>query len=97
MPVQSFESLDQARKWVIDLVDRYNQEHRHSPIKFVTPQQRHLGQDVQLLQKRSEVYCLAREKNPQRRSKKTRNWSRVTEVHLNPDKPVSQALKSPAK
>jgi len=77
------------------LVDWYNQEHRHSAIKFVTPEQRHLGQDVQLLQKRSEVYAQAREKNPMRWSKNTRNWSRVTEVHLNPDKPISKELKSP--
>ena len=97
MPVRPFESIDQARQWAIGLVDWYNQEHRHSAIKFVTPEQRHLGQDVQLLQKRSEVYGLAREKNPQRWSKNTRDWSRVTEVHLNPDKPASQELKSPEK
>ena len=95
MPVKPFESIDQARQWAIALVDWYNQEHRHSAIKFVTPQQRHLGQDVLLLQKRHEVYAHAREKNPQRWSKKTRDWSRVTEVHLNPDKPVSKEIKSP--
>jgi len=95
MPVKPFDSIDQARQWVIGLVDWYNQEHRHSAIKFVTPEQRHLGQDVQLLQKRSEVYAQAREKNPMRWSKNTRNWSRVTEVHLNPDKPISKELKSP--
>ena len=94
MPVKPFESIEQARQWAIGLVDWYNQEHRHSAIKFVTPQQRHLGQDVLLLQKRHEVYAQAREKNPQRWSKKTRDWSRVTEVHLNPDKPISKEIKS---
>jgi transposase InsO family protein len=95
MPVKPFESIHLARQWAIGLVDWYNQEHRHSAIKFVTPQQRHLGQDVLLLQKRHEVYAHARDQNPQRWSKKTRDWSRVTEVHLNPDKPLSKELKSP--
>jgi len=95
MPVKPFESIHQARQWAIGLVDWYNQEHRHSAIKFVTPGQRHLGQDVQLLQKRSELYAQARDQNPQRWSKNTRNWNRVTEVHLNPDKPISKEVKSP--
>lgn len=95
MPVKPFESIHLARQWAIGLVDWYNQEHRHSAIKFVTPQQRHLGQDVLLLQKRSEVYAHARDQNPQRWSKNTRDWSRLTEVHLNPDKPLSKELKSP--
>jgi putative transposase len=87
MPVKPFESIEQARLWAIGLVDWYNQEHRHGGIKFVTPQQRHLGQDVQLLQKRPALYPQAREKNPNRWSRNTRNWSPVTEVHLNLDKP----------
>ncbi len=95
MPVKPFDSIDEARKWAIGLVDWYNQEHRHSAIGFVTPEQRHLGQDVQLLQKRHAVYVQARDQNPSRWSKNTRNWSRVAEVHLNPDKPVSMEVKSP--
>ena len=95
MPVKPFVSIELARQWAVGLVDWYNQEHRHSGIKFVTPEQRHLGQDVRLLQKRSEVYAHARDQNPQRWSKNTRDWSRVTEVHLNPDKPVSKEIKSP--
>jgi transposase InsO family protein len=95
MPVKPFESIQQARQWAIGLVDWYNQDHRHSAIKFVTPEQRHLGQDVQLLQKRAEVYALARDQWPRRWSKNTRDWSRVTEVHLNPDKPVPKELQSP--
>jgi putative transposase len=94
MPVKPFESIDQARMWAIGLVDWYNQEHRHSAIRFVTPQQRHCGEDALLLQKRAEVYGHARDQNPSRWSKNTRNWSRVTEVHLNPDKPDFKEVKS---
>ena len=94
MPVKPFESIGQARQWAIGLVDWYNREHRHSSIRFVTPQQRHCGEDALLLQKRAEVYGHARDQNPNRWSKNTRNWSRVTEVHLNPDKPDFKEVKS---
>ncbi len=49
MPVKPFECLFQARRWVTDLVHWYNDEHRHSAIGFVTPNQRHADQDKQLL------------------------------------------------
>ena len=55
--------------------------------RFVTPEQRHLGHDVQLLQKRTQLYAQARDLHPHRWSKNTRNWDRVNVVHLNPDKP----------
>lgn len=97
MPVKPFESIEQARQWTIGLVDWYNQEHRHSAIKFVTPEQRHLGQDGQLLQQRTQVYAQARDMHPQRWSKNTRDWSRVTEVHLNPDKPDFKEPNQPQK
>ncbi len=97
MPVKPFASIEQARQWANGLVDWYNQEHRHSGIKFVTPEQRHLGQDVLLLQKRAALYEQACQKNPNRWSGKTRDWSRITEVHLNPDKPQFKEPKQPKK
>jgi transposase InsO family protein len=97
MPVRPFETLQDARLWAIGLVDWYNHEHRHSAIKFVTPAQRHDGLDPQLLQKRAQVYAQARNENPQRWSKNTRNWSPVTEVHLNPNKPANKESKSAGK
>ena len=90
MPVKPFEDITQARHWVELLVNWYNYEHRHSAISFVTPQQRHTGQDVEILTQRSKLYEQARLKNPQRWSKNTRNWNRVNVVHLNPDKPMQQ-------
>lgn len=44
-PKQPFEDLDQARSWVQGFATWYNTEHRHSALKFVTPHQRHTGQD----------------------------------------------------
>ena len=87
LPVKPMQSLLQARRWVTRLVHWYNTEHRHSAIGFVTPNQRHSHIDLSLLQNRVAVYAAAREKNPRRWSGAIRNWTRIEEVHLNPDKP----------
>jgi hypothetical protein len=84
LPVRPFEDILHARRWVTDLVQWYNHEHRHSAIKFVTPEQRHAGQDISMLKSREVVYAAARKANPGRWSGATRNWSRIEEVHLNP-------------
>jgi len=85
-PSQGFASLDTARDWVNGFVSWYNFEHRHSGIKFVTPAQRHQGEDSAILQKRDNLYALAQSKNPARWSGKTRNWAPVGAVTLNPEK-----------
>ena len=87
LPVKPFENLLQARRWVTELVHWYNDEHRHSAIGFVTPSQRHAGQDFTLLEDRATVYELARQAHPQRWSRQTRNWRYVDQVLLNPDTP----------
>ncbi len=84
-PLAPFDDLAAARSWVTTLVHWYNHEHRHSAIRFVTPAQRHAGLDVALLAKRSDLYEAARAKNPLRWKRQTRNWRRVTVVHLNPE------------
>ena len=40
-PQRPFESLLAARQWVATFVHWYNEEHRHSAIRYVTPSQRH--------------------------------------------------------
>jgi putative transposase len=94
MPVKPFENLLQARRWVTDLVHWYNDEHRHSAIGFVTPSQRHAGQDTTLLKDRANVYELARQANPLRWSRQTRDWSHVQRVELNPDNPQPEDLET---
>ena len=92
MPFKAFENLLQARRWVTDLVHWYNDEHRHSAIGFVTPSQRHAGQDKALLKDRTAVYKLARQANPLRWSRQTRNWSHVERVNLNPATPETKDI-----
>lgn len=89
-PKRPFDSLMAARQWVGTFVHWYNEEHRHSAVRFVTPSQRHAGQDTALLGKRAVVYEEARAKNPHRWSGATRNWQPVTIVHLNPEKNVKK-------
>jgi len=85
-PERGFASLDEAREWVGKFVNWYNNIHLHSGINFVTPSSRHDGCDEKILKNRNQVYENAKEKNPSRWSKETRNWSRVEIVKLNPGK-----------
>lgn len=84
-PYQGFEAIKQAREWVLKFVSWYNHEHRHSGIKFVTPHQRHTGQDEQVLARRTKIYEKAKLQNPERWSGNTRDWSRTEQVWLNPN------------
>lgn len=84
-PEKGFEDIIEARRWVEKFVAWYNTEHLHSAIKFVTPKQSHEGMDKEILLRRARVYEQAKEKNPIRWSGKTRDWSEITEVFLNPD------------
>jgi transposase InsO family protein len=84
-PADGFATLEQAREWVLSFVRWYNLEHRHSGIRFVTPDERHQGMDIAILKAREAVYETARAVNPERWSGKTRNWSHADCVVLNPD------------
>jgi transposase InsO family protein len=85
-PEKPFSNLLSARGWVQGFVDWYNFEHLHSAIQFVTPAQRHTGEDIVILEKRKHVYEQAKLKKPERWSGEIRNWKPVAEVYLNPEK-----------
>src|SRR5690625_6464616 len=67
-PGRPFEDIEEARIWVARFVEWYNNEHRHSAISFVTPAQRHAGEDAATLAKRAAVYEAAKARHPYRRS-----------------------------
>jgi transposase InsO family protein len=81
-----FDTLDEARAWVDTFVSWYNHEHRHSALRFVTPDDRHHGRDAAILAARDRVYERARRRHPERWSGKTRNWKPVGSVRLGPHK-----------
>ncbi len=85
-PVKPFESIEQARKWVVYFAHWYNNIHRHSALKFVTPAQRHRQEDVIILARRKALYEDAKSRRPERWAAKTRDWEPIQEVFLNPMK-----------
>jgi len=82
-PDKPFQDLEAARQWVEDFVLWYNSEHRHSKLAYVTPNERHTGQDVAILANRQAVYQRAKQQNPERWSRSTRQWTSPKEVTLN--------------
>ncbi len=93
-PSKPFGSLEEARAWAERFVSWYNFEHRHSQIGYVTPDQRHRGEDVELLECRKALYETARANRPERWSRHTRRWDRPTEVALNPSDQTRERLAS---
>jgi transposase InsO family protein len=87
-PRLPFVSGDAARQWVARFVSWYNTEHRHSAIRYVTPDQRHAGADVAILARRHRLYERVRRCTPGRWSGKSRNWAPMGAVVLNPEPTV---------
>jgi transposase InsO family protein len=90
-PDTAFTNLSAARAWVKGFVSWYNNEHLHSAIKFVTPQQRHAGEEQEILANRKQVYRQAKSRNPGRWSGDIRNWEQVNTVYLNPENEKNRA------
>lgn len=85
-PANGFTDVDAARAWATAFVHWYNVEHRHSGIRYVSPAQRHAGEDLAILAARHAVYTAAQERHPRRWSKATRNWAAIGVVTLNPER-----------
>jgi len=82
-PSRPFASKHDACQWVVAFVDWYNHRHRHSGIKFVTPDQRHNGSAKAICRQRADVYEGARRAHPTRWSRTTRCWRQPAEVWIN--------------
>ena len=93
-PEKPFESLESARDWMLKFSDWYNNHHLHSELKFVTPSQKHNGEDFSVLMKRDQLYQQCRSLNPLRWSGSTRDWAPVMATTLNPDKMKRPGRKS---
>lgn len=71
------------RAWVDDFVNWYNAEHRHSGIKYLTPNQRHYGAADAICFIRQQAYELARQHHPRRWARALRDWSQPQIVQVN--------------
>ncbi len=92
-PDKPFDNLQEARQWVAGFQHWYNEVHRHSALKFVTPGQRHRGEDSVILKQRIALYEAAKEQRPDRWSGSTRNWQTQEIVYLNPNKSSKEEVK----
>ena len=95
-PDRPFDTVGEARAWVLRFVQWYNEEHRHSALKYVTPVQRHQGLDGALLDKRAKLYAKARRDHPERWASGLRNWCLDEAVYLNPERPLRDGMKMAA-
>jgi putative transposase len=95
-PEKPFLDIDAGRRWVKGFVQWYNHEHQHSSIKFVTPAQRHNGEDIAILLNRKRVYVAAKAQHPIRWTGDVKNWDYINEVHLNPEKEKIKDIKEVA-
>jgi transposase InsO family protein len=85
-PAKGFACLGDARSWAAEFVRWYNVDHRHSGIHYVSPQQRHAGEDKAILAARHALYASAKQRNPARWSGHTRDWSHIGVETLNPER-----------
>ena len=95
-PEAGFIDLQAARAWAWRFVHWYNHEHHHSGIRYVSPAQRHAGQDTAMLAARHELYLQARQHHPRRWSGATRNWTPIGAVTLNPERDAVVGTRSAA-
>ncbi len=89
-PKDGYSTVLEARQWMVKFEHWYNHEHHHSSIRYVTPHQRHTGQDIEILHKRKALFEQAKHARPERWSGKTRNWDYIDQVVLNPGKPIKK-------
>ncbi len=90
-PRLPFASATSAHRWVDGFVSWYNGEHRHSAIRYVTPDERHSGREHYILSRRHKLYQRARRSHPERWTGATRNWAPIGQVVLHPQPGSPQA------
>ncbi|MBO0587454.1 IS3 family transposase [Sporosarcina sp. E16_8] len=85
-PDAGFKTLEDALAWTVKFVHWHTYDHQHSGINFVTPEQRHTGSYIDVLENRKAVYESAKRKHPERWARSIRNWEPQKSVALNPMK-----------
>jgi transposase InsO family protein len=82
-----FTSLEQARTWLADFIDWYNNDHMHSSLQYITPMQKRSGEYISIFNNRNMVICNARAAHPERwGSRPARKYEIRTVEVLNPAK-----------
>ena len=87
-PRRRFRDILSVREWVDQFIAWYNEEHRHSGIKYVTPNQRHFGLADNICEIRQSTYEEAKRKHPKRWSRPIKNWQQPEIVKINHPRPI---------
>lgn len=83
-PTKGFETLEAARESGAQFVHWYNLEHKHSGIRYVSPQQHHTGEDHANLAASHALSTEPKERNPARWARHARDWSPMGPGHPQP-------------
>lgn len=82
-----FENIEHCRQWLNDFAVRYNGEHLHGGINYVTSKSRHDSEDAEVLHRRKETIERARVEHPERWIQgKTLNCEPAGDQWLNPER-----------
>ena len=82
-PRKTFGWKEKACQWVAGFVEWYDNRHRHSGIKLVTPFQQHSGSTNAICKQRTNIDEKARRTNPTPWKRHTRCWHHLEEVWIN--------------
>lgn len=91
-----FENIHEARIWMADFVNWYNNCHRHSGNQYFTPSQMRDGSFVELAGSRNNTILEAYKNNPEKWSRKPKQWKGSQTVILNPSLSTRQKSKNAA-
>ena len=91
-PWRPSRSVEKAGSWACAFVDWYNHQHRHSSIRFVTPDQRHSGEAVAICRQRIQLNEQARQRHPRSWCSNTRCWRQPEVVWINPPPPENSII-----
>jgi putative transposase len=79
----AFATIEAAHARVPRFARWYNHSHKHRNLNFVSPAQRHAGEEKNIFAQRTVAYETARARNPTRWSRTIRDWSLPKEAWLN--------------
>jgi len=79
----SFVDLNAGRAYFTSYFSAYNYEHRHSGIQFITPADRHYGEEIKILDIRNQTVGAFQKENPHRYSGKHKVFNPIAEVNIN--------------
>ena len=79
----SFSDLKAGRDYFTSFFTAYNYDYRHSGIQYITPAERHYGEEIKILNIRNQTTASFQEENPHRYSAKRKIFNPINEVKIN--------------